>query len=290
MLKHLKENTILPSRLVILGAGGFVASASQRKLEALGIQILPLSRADLDLTDADAGDKLSRLLLADDVLLFVSAKAPVKNEHMLIENIKMGKSVCDALRKTPVSHVVYISSDAVYADSDQPLTETSSAQPESLHGVMHLTREIMLTNAWTGPMCFLRPTLIYGENDPHNGYGPNRFMRLAAAGEDILLFGEGEEQRDHVWVEDVAEIITRVILHQSQGILNIVSGTVVSFRAIAETARSLAQKDIRITGTPRTGKMPHNGYRAFDNSSVKTVFPDFRYTFIPDGMKLVSKK
>ena len=25
----------------------------------------------------------------------------------------------------------------------------------------------------------LRPTLVYGENDPHNGYGPNMFLRLA---------------------------------------------------------------------------------------------------------------
>jgi nucleoside-diphosphate-sugar epimerase len=37
--------------------------------------------------------------------------------------------------------------------------------------------------------------------DPHNGYGPNRFRRLAAGGEEIVLFGEGEERRDHVQVE-----------------------------------------------------------------------------------------
>ena len=37
----------------------------------------------------------------------------------------------------------------------------------------------MLANAWHGSLCFLRPTLIYGSKDPHNGYGPNRFMRQA---------------------------------------------------------------------------------------------------------------
>ena len=47
-------------------------------------------------------------------------------------------------------------------------------------------------------LAILRPTLIYGAGDPHNGYGPNRFRRLAATGKPIILFGEGEERRDHV--------------------------------------------------------------------------------------------
>ena len=28
-------------------------------------------------------------------------------------------------------------------------------------------------------LCIVRPTLVYGANDPHNGYGPNKFIRLA---------------------------------------------------------------------------------------------------------------
>ena len=65
---------------------------------------------------------------------------------------------------------------------------------------MHLVREVMLRSALTAPLAILRPTLLYGAADPHNGYGPNRFRRLAAAGQDIVLFGEGEEQRDHVLI------------------------------------------------------------------------------------------
>ncbi len=72
----------------------------------------------------------------------------------------------------------------------------------------------------------LRPTLIYGAADPHNGYGPNRFCRLAAAGEEIVLFGEGEERRDHVAVEDVAEIAFRVLMRRSRGVLNLATGDV----------------------------------------------------------------
>lgn len=264
-------------RVVILGAKGFVASATRRRLEQLGIAVLPLTHTDMDLTADDAGVQLSKVLQSNDTLLFVSAKAPVKDEQMLLDNIKMAKAVCEAVRTVSLSQLVYISSDAVYADSPDPLNEFSSTVPESLHGIMHLTREVMLKNAFPGPLCILRPTLIFGKGDPHNGYGPNRFVRLAAEGKNIELFGNGEEQRDHVWIEDVAGIITRVIQGRGTGVLNIASGSVVSFRAIAEKAVDIAKSKSQIMANPRKGPMPHNGLRPFDISAAGKVFPDFHF-------------
>jgi len=286
MLHHLNTKPVIPSRVVILGAGGFVSSAVQRRLEALNIPVLALTQAMLDLTHQDAGSQLASLLHPDDALLFVAAKAPVKSEAMLIENLRMCESVCEALKRTPVKHVVYISSDAVYADSDSPLTESSCAQPGSLHGVMHLAREVMLSNSFIGPLCFLRPTLIYGKDDPHNGYGPNRFMRLVSKGEEIVLFGEGEERRDHVWIEDVAEIIKRVILNHSVGILNIATGETVSFRDIAEQVMKLSSHKSQIKSNPRSGPMPHKGYRPFDISAIHQAFPDFHCLSLSKGLKI----
>ncbi len=274
---QLETNPLPPGRVVILGAGGFVALATQQRLQSLKINILPLSRSDLDLTEENAGKRLAEFLKAEDTLLFIAAKAPVKNEEMLIENIKMGKAVCEALKIVKVGHVVYISSDAVYADSDKALNESSCAQPGSLHGIMHLAREVMLSNAYPGPLCILRPTLIHGKDDPHNGYGPNRFIRLVKEGKNIELFGEGEEQRDHVWINDVAEIACLVILSRAKGILNIATGEVISFHEIAKKAVSLANTNSKILGNPRIGLMPHNGYRAFDNQATKKSFPEFQY-------------
>jgi len=284
MLKHLFEKSTHPSRVVILGSAGFVGSACHHQLDAIGIPILPLPRTELDLTDPEAGELLADLLQPDDSLLFVSAKAPVKTESMLIENLQMASTVCHAVSKSPVQHLVYISSDAVYADSDGLLNENSCAQPDSLHGVMHLAREVMLASAWQGSLCFLRSTLIYGTEDPHNGYGPNRFMRLVKKGEDILLFGEGEERRDHVWIQDVANLTCRVLCHQSTGILNIATGAVVSFREIAEQVVQLIPNLSQIHGSVRSGAMPHNGYRAFDPKTTNLSFPDFNYTRLSDGL------
>ncbi len=278
MLNHIQKSPILPTRVVVLGSAGFLASAICCRLETCGIPVMALPRTRLDLTHPASSNYLAELLLPDDSLLFVAAKAPVKTEAMLVENLQMGATVCKALREAPVKHVLYISSDAVYADSMQPLTEKSCAQPSSLHGAMHLTREIMLANCYGGPLCILRPTLIYGENDPHNGYGPNRFCRSAASGENIVLFGNGEERRDHVWVEDVAEIALRSLQHQSAGILNVATGEVWSFREVAELVAKLAFGPIAIQGNIRVGPMPHNGFRMFDAGATYMAMPGFRYT------------
>ena len=184
-----------------------------------------------------------------------------------------------------MAHLVYVSSDAVYADGPLPLTEASPAAPTSLHGAMHLAREQMLLSiAGSIPLAILRPTLVYGAGDPHNGYGPNRFRRQANRGETIVLFGEGEERRDHVDVDDIAEIAALVLDHRSAGVLNIATGTVASFRALADKAVALAAKPVAIKSSPRTGPMPHNGYRPFDPAATLAAFPGFRYTAIDAGL------
>jgi len=52
---------------------------------------------------------------------------------MLGQNLKMVEAVCGALDASPVAHVVYVSSDAVYVDDANPVSETSCCQPSSLH-------------------------------------------------------------------------------------------------------------------------------------------------------------
>ena len=100
--------------------------------------------------------------------------------------------------------------------------------------MMHAARELMFRSEYRGPFATLRPTLIYGARDPHSGYGPNRFRRQGFAGDPISIFGEGEEKRDHVAVEDVARLTLRILRHRSAGALNAVTGVSTSFHDIAE--------------------------------------------------------
>jgi nucleoside-diphosphate-sugar epimerase len=289
MLKHNASTKIIPERVVVMGAGGFIGASLINSLKLNKIPSLALSSGNLNLLDSDAPGRLADILNSDDTLVVISAIAPCKNNEMLLQNISMMKAVCEAIEKQQPKHLIYLSSDAVYADSPDSLTETSSAEPGSLHGVMHLCREIMLKQVCAVPMAVLRPSLIYGAEDTHNGYGPNQFLRLALADKEITLFGQGEEQRDHVLVDDVISLLQLIILHRSEGVSNAATGTVVSFRRVAEIVSEFFIPQTIINTIPRMGPMPHNGYRPFDPSACLTAFPEFSYTTLADGLEKTYK-
>lgn len=278
MLKHSYSKPAAPARVVVMGAGGFVGGAIVARLRHEGVPVLPLARGEVDLMADGAAVKLASLLRPDDAFVAVSARAPCKNAAMFVENAVIAAAMSDALAKSPVAHVVNIGSDAVYADGAEPLTEASCASPDSLHGAMHLAREVILKAAQPKAFASLRPTLVFGAGDPHDGYGPNRFRRLALRGEDIALFGNGEERRDHVCIDDVAELAVRTLMLRSTGVLNVATGEVRSFHDIAEIAIKICGKALAIHGSPRSGPLPHDGYRPFDAAAVRDAFPDFRWT------------
>ncbi|MEM7406134.1 MAG: NAD-dependent epimerase/dehydratase family protein [Pseudomonadota bacterium] len=290
MLTHNCATPTKPPRVVIVG-GGFVSGAIEAVLNARGITNRVIRRADVDLGDVGAGAALGAIIEESDTLVAAAAIAPCKDLTMLQENLRLIETLATAIQTSKPRHVVNISSDAIYSDSPEPLNELSCTGPGSLHGIMHLTRETVLGEAaGDTPFATLRPTLIYGVDDPHNGYGPNRFRRLANAGEEIALFGEGEERRDHVHVGDVAELAVRMIEHRSAGALNAATGTVISFREAAGKVVELAGATVSVRGTPRSGPMPHNGYRPFDPAATRAAFADFDYLQPADGFALVQQQ
>ena len=274
----------------MVGAGGFVGRAVADRLEAYQVPQLRVTRSEVDLCERGAGEKLAALLRPGDAVVAVAARAPCRDVGMMVENMVIVRSLVVALRQVQVAHVVNVSSDAVYADSSEPLTEGSCASPSTLHGAMHWARETALRNEVKAPLANLRPSLVYGATDPHDGYGPNRFRRQARRGEDIVLFGEGEERRDHVYIRDVAELVCRVLFCCSTGVLNIATGEVYSFRQIADKVVALSGRQLAVKGSRRSGPMPHNGYRPFDISATRAAFPDFRYTPLDEGLCLAQRE
>ena len=125
-----------------------------------------------------------------------------QNIEMLNKNLMMCQNIVEVLKIKKPNHLIYISSDAVYSDSKKKINEKSETSPSSLHGFMHLIRENML-NEIDCLKSFVRPTLVFGSDDPHNGYGPNKLIRCAQNDEQIVLFGKGEERRDHIHVDNV---------------------------------------------------------------------------------------
>jgi len=282
MLDHLNSVAANPPRVVVIGAGGFVGGAILTRLAQAGANVVGLSRKQVDLLAENGAASLLDHLREGDTVVFVSAVAPARNSHQLIQNLQMAEAACKAMSQKRPAHLIYVSSDAVYADEANPVTERSVLQPSSFHGMMHAARELMFKAQVPVPLAILRPTLIYGARDPHNGYGPNRFRRQAAEGKDVGLFGEGEEQRDHVFIDDLAEITRLAIVHKSRGILNVATGTSTSFRAAAKLAVVISGNNSAIKGSPRQNPISH---RHFDIVDSLKSFPAFNYVPLREGMQ-----
>jgi|TARA_B110001452_G_scaffold200928_1_gene170959 UDP-glucose 4-epimerase len=260
----LKKN----SRIVILGGNSFVLSNFVNLLKINKIKFLLIFKKNIDLTNTNSIKKLSKILKKNDKVVFSSAIAPAKNLKMLLQNLEMCQNVFEVLKKKKIKYILYVSSDAVYSDSKKPLTEKSETKPDNFHGAMHLMREKIL-KLLNIKLCIVRPTLVYGTDDPHNGYGTNQFIRLAQSKKNISLFGKGEERRDHIHVNDVGNAIYFLVKKNYVGTVNLVSGKVVSFHKIAEKIKNLY--NVKLRYVKRKGVMPHNGYRAFNNTLLKKI-------------------
>lgn len=282
MLKHHNAHAKAPARVVILGANGFVGRALAGHLSARGVSAAVFGRDKIDLAADDAADKLASELRADDAVVFLSALTPDKGRGIpaFQANIKMAAAVCAAFERATPAHVTYVSSDAVYPFRTGLINENSPAEPTDLYGAMHISREVMVRQATKAPVAVVRPTLIYGAADTHNSYGPNRLRRMAKKDKRITLFGEGEETRDHIFIDDVVALIDLVIRHRSEGTLNLASGRSISF---ADLAKLVAKHfgSIEIVGTQRQNPITH---RAFDVTATYQSFPDFNFMPLEKGL------
>ena len=289
MLTH-AANEILPSRVVVIGAGGMVGGAITKAVNGAGIPVAALTRREIDLLATDAAERLLTLLKPTDSVVFVSAVAPAKTAAQLLLNLRMAEAACRAFAVVPPAHLLYISSDAIYADDANPVTERSAVAPSTLHGMMHAARELIFRSEYRGPFACLRPTLIYGAADPHSGYGPNRFRRQAAKGESILIFGEGEEKRDHVSVEDVARLALLILLRRSAGTLNAVTEVSTSFSDIARLVAAQFTPKAVVASQPRPGPRAHLLHRFFDIGDCYKAFPDFHFESLAEGLRRVHRE
>ncbi len=285
MLKHLGSPSD-PVRVLILGARGFVAAATASYATSLGWNTRAVASSEVDLTAPASVDRLAAILSPDDTLIVVSALTPDRGRDIetMMCNLAMGQHVCAALERRPCAHVINVGSDAVYDDAANPVRETSNIFPTPFHGVMHFTREHMITDTCRRlkvPVALLRPSLLYGPRDTHNGYGPNRFVRTAVNEGRIALFGNGEEQRDHVFIDDVARLITEVTRRRSEGVLNIATGRSHSFGQIASLIARFAPRETKIEPSTRSNAISH---RHFDVSALIAALPGFRFTTLEDGL------
>lgn len=275
----------MSAKIIVIGDKGFVGSNIVKRLLLSDKEVVGINRSDVDLLNQNSQPYIQGKISDGDTVVISAAIAPAKNSNDLEQNITLITNVIKAIKDKTLEYVLNISSDAVYDDSSKPISEKTTIYPQGFHGTMHCIREYLLEKNLICPIGHLRPTLIFGDNDPHNGYGPNSFYRKALKSDDIQLFGNGEELRDHVHIDDVAKISMEMIIKKIEGSLNAVTGEVYSFNDIASLTKKFINSNISILNNPRNGPMPHNGYRAFDNSKLKQIMPSIQMTSLDDYFK-----
>ncbi len=268
-------------RLVVLGGTGFVGSHVVARAEGKGWEVIALSSSIVDLSAEVAIEELSGIIQDGDTVVHGAAVVPTRNATDIILNLQMTQHLVEALKNHTLAQLVVVSSDAVYGSASGVTTEESPSAPDSLHGVMSLAREMICSELDVPNLTLIRPTAIYGIGDTHNSYGPNRFVRQVIETGEITLFGLGEATRDHVAVNDVAEVIVQSVATRQHGIVNIACGKSISFANLAKEVQLSGPKGSRIT---TIGSEPSPTFRSYDISGLIRRFPNLRMQDASSGV------
>jgi len=120
--------------------------------------------------------------------------------------------VLDAARRSNVRRVVLASSSAVYGDDPQlPKVESMTAKPLSPYAVQKLTNELYAAiyhRLYGLETVCLRYFNVYGpRQDPSSPYSGviSIFMQHAVGKSTPVIYGDGQQTRDFVFVKDVAQ-------------------------------------------------------------------------------------
>ena len=273
-------------KICFIGSHGFIAKSLSQKLLGQGYEVSGVSSKQCDLTQVGAGAALAKLIPSQSTVVLTSTITPDKGKDASVtfKNILIGENVFTALEAVGVQQFVYVSSDAVYSDYDL-ISESTPCDPSTLYGSGHIFKEKLFgeqaaRKGW--PLTIVRPVAVFGPGDTHNSYGPNRFLRSAIKSKEITLFGEGEEMRDHIYIEDLCELFSRTIADYWVGILNGASGKAHSFMSIAKEAQRLAGEKAEIKCLPRSSPITH---KHFDITKLLQTYPDFSPTPLDEALQ-----
>ena len=131
-------------------------------------------------------------------------------------------------------------------------------------------------------LVILRPPLIYGDGDASFGYGPVGFLKDAVDGKNIVMWGDGNELREFIYINDVVNIIDQIIDSEFEGILNIASGKSYSYSDVVRIIQNTLCLNVKVDSRERSkDKVNH----LFSSGLINKVLNKFKFTNLESGMK-----
>jgi UDP-glucose 4-epimerase len=267
-------------QFLITGGAGFIGTALANYLVQRdhGVRVLDdLSAGDPGGLDArvifsrdDVRDvpKLWSLLRGVDCVYHLAARVSVPESLLYpveYNSVNVGGTVAlmTAIRDAGVRRVILTSSGAAYGDcEDQPVKEALAMRPTSPYAVSKLASEYYvhaIGRLWQIESVVLRIFNAYGPRQPlppsHAPVVP-RFLRQAITGGSIVIFGNGRQSRDFVYLDDVVRglAIAATASGVNERVINIGSGVEVSInRLVDEIEATLAKRVHRILNQDEMG-------------------------------------
>ncbi len=225
--------------VLITGGAGFIGSHLVDALLAKGYSVrvldnlstgkrsnLPLDDARVQLVEGDVADAelLAQVVVGASAVVHLAAVASVQasvddpvSTHQ--SNFIGTLNICEAMRKAGVKRVVYASSAAVYGNNGEgasideettkaPLTPYASDKLASEHYFDFYRREHGLE-----PVIFRFFNIFGPRQDPSSPYSGviSIFSERVQQGLPIAVFGDGEQTRDFMYVEDLVDVLVQAI-------------------------------------------------------------------------------
>jgi len=251
-------------RAIVTGGAGFIGSHVAGALVARGDEVHVLDDlssgrrenvprgAELHIGDIrDPGEVFDAVRpelvfhLAAQASVSVSVAKPTFDADV---NVVGTVSVLEAARAHGAQIVFSSTGGAIYGDCASPATEEWERQPLSPYGTSKLAGEEYL-GAWNRLHGTRHVALRYGNvygprQDPHGEAGVVAiFLRAVADGRRPTIFGDGSQERDYVYVGDVARA-TLAATALDGGVLNVATGAATSVLALVAAMRRATGREI----------------------------------------------
>lgn len=176
-----------------------------------------------------------------------SFQIPEEYNRTNVEGVRAVIQVAESLG----AKVVFSSSAAVYGESNRPALESDLFHPLSPYAENKCDGESILNEALC-PSVILRYFNVYGPGQSAAYAGViTAFIRAAIRGEDLIIYGDGTQIRDFVYVDDVAKANIAALESNLQGeVFNIASGSKTSISQLADEIIRLTNSSSKIVYVP----------------------------------------
>lgn len=217
-----------------------------------------------------------------------SIQSPLETYHT---NVMGLARVLDASRLTGVSRLVLASSCAVYGHRPPPCSEHSAPDPLSPYAASKLAGEALVAAAAVSHglrAMSLRFFNVYGPGQsPDGAYAAviPKWIAATQQGQSPLVFGDGSQTRDFVYVGDVVRAILAALAYSDAHgqVVNIGSGVSTTLLQLADELTKLVKQPFALRFEPaRSGEVVHS--RA-DTTLARDLLGFEAATTLQDGLR-----